>query len=587
MLCRKTTLVLILLFPLLLWARTMPSGWLRTEPIGPIPERITEALPLSDQGNEGGWVAYQALWDEFEGEKLDADKWYDRNPGWLGRQPAYFYPGNVQVHDGQLHLLMQKQEVPEMPKDQGYHTYTSAAVKSKITVLYGYFEVKCRPMKSCGSSSFWFYQADPNLWTEIDVFEIGGGAPGFEKKINMNVHVFKTPTDPEHWETQGIWSATENLADDFHVYGLEWDAEKIKWYFDGVLIRWVENTHWHQPLTLNFDSETMPEWFGLPNDGDLPSTFSIEYVRVWKKAAFQGVPLFADTSFSNGFKLSFPDSARGRQVAAVLNFEKAFPEPVTESIAGQWRICQWATKYDLTGTKCIKNPNGDREYRNEGKRILRGGPQSEYGDLLLEIFGQAEYGSTPRISGQGWPHLLIEQDAPQLFPLSQLAEINLRISIQLTGCDCHMKTEEYDPNLHTAQFQLFLIVKNIKPESPDFNNYFWFGVPFFDYRHKIPPLYMAEDRGKADATQKFIYTVAGELLNPNPLKSGQWVTIRQDLLPQIKNGLKEAVKRGFLSNADPADYAVVNMNMGWEISGTFNTGMAIKNFSLQAVPASP
>ncbi|MBA7699614.1 hypothetical protein ES703_108312 [subsurface metagenome] len=34
---------------------------------------------------------------------------------------------------------------------------------------------------------------------------------------------------------------------------------------------------------MNFDSETMPKWFGLPKDSDLPSTYSIEYVRAWKK----------------------------------------------------------------------------------------------------------------------------------------------------------------------------------------------------------------------------------------------------------------------------------------------------------------
>ena len=45
----------------------------------------------------------------------------------------------------------------------------------------------------------------------------------------------------------------------------------------------MKNTHWHQPLTLNFDSETMPKWFGLPDPGTLPSTFSIEYVRAWKR----------------------------------------------------------------------------------------------------------------------------------------------------------------------------------------------------------------------------------------------------------------------------------------------------------------
>jgi beta-glucanase (GH16 family) len=260
-----------------------PRSWLRDGELGARPERVTDSFPLSDQGNEGNWRKFEVMSDEFNGAELDTNKWWPRNPTWLGRQPAYFYSGNVKVSDGKLHLTMRKQEVAEMPKDKGYHTYTSAAVKSKTAVKYGYFEVKCKPMKSHGSSSFWFYDSTPEIWTEIDVFEIGGGAPGFERKYNMNVHVFRTPTEKKHWSSHGAWEAPSNLADDYHVYGLEWDEEKVRWYFDGVLIRWVENTHWHQPLTLNFDSETMPDWFGLPKDSDLPSTYSIEYVRAWKK----------------------------------------------------------------------------------------------------------------------------------------------------------------------------------------------------------------------------------------------------------------------------------------------------------------
>ena len=33
---------------------------------------------------------------------------------------------------------------------------------------------------------------------------------------------------------------------------------------------------------MNFDSETMPDWFGLPENDKLPAAFSIEYVRSWK-----------------------------------------------------------------------------------------------------------------------------------------------------------------------------------------------------------------------------------------------------------------------------------------------------------------
>lgn len=53
----RTTLVMILSATTLLHGRTMSQGWLRTELIGPIPERITEVLPLSDQGNEGEWIS--------------------------------------------------------------------------------------------------------------------------------------------------------------------------------------------------------------------------------------------------------------------------------------------------------------------------------------------------------------------------------------------------------------------------------------------------------------------------------------------------------------------------------------------------
>jgi len=259
------------------------KGWNLVGPLADVPQRITDQFPLSDQANRGGWDADPTFTDEFTGAGLDPAKWWPTNPKWAGRQPALFDPSNVQLVDGELQLTMRKWVPPDAPAKPGYHTYTSSAVQSKERVLYGYFEIEALPMRSHGSSAFWFYESTPEIWTEIDVFEIGGGAPGYEHKYNMNAHVFHTPEERRHWNIGGTWVAPWALADDFHVYGLEWTKEELKYYVDGVLVRRMKNTHWHQPLTLNFDSETMPNWFGLPRDEDLPSTFRIRYVRAWRQ----------------------------------------------------------------------------------------------------------------------------------------------------------------------------------------------------------------------------------------------------------------------------------------------------------------
>jgi beta-glucanase (GH16 family) len=550
-------------------------SWVRPGPLGPKPERITHVLPLSDQSNKAGWNRYEPMSDEFNGTGLDPNKWWPRNPSWLGRRPALFDASNVSVASGRLHLTMRKHEPPEMPKDKGYHTYTSAAVKSKGTVKYGYFEVRCRPMASHGSSSFWFYDSTPELWTEIDVFEIGGRAPGFEKKYNMNVHVFRTPTENKHWSDAAVWHAAENLADDYHIYALEWDSRRIKWYFDGVLVRWIDNTHWHQKLTLNFDSETMGDWFGLPKDSDLPSTYSIDYVRAWKRQEPNSTALFSDERFRGGFLLSYPDSVRGRSVQGLLNLGNVKNRPL-------WRLCQWSTRYSLSDAPCERGRDGDIFYENRAKRVLVGGPNSANRDLILEVRGSAEYEGAARRQGQGWPHLLIEQDTDRIIALSKLKSIDFRVTIRLLYCRNNMNDSQYDAALHAAQCQMFFIVKNINEQSPSHGSYYWFGVPFFDSRHDIPPLYMGKDAGKEDATGCFIYTMDGRELTSVPLKSGKWVTIEKDLLGHIRAGLKHAAAKGYLGSADPRDYAVVNMNLGWEIPGSFDAAVQIRDLEVLA-----
>lgn len=230
-------------------------------------------------GSGDGWQVIPELTDDFDGTTLDSNKWWNYNPGWLGRQPGYFSPNNVSVSDGKLHLTARVETLPNLPT--GYHTYTTAAVKGKTLVKYGYFEIKCRPMKSKASSAFWFYQETPQEWTEIDVFEICGAGGSWNNSYNMNVHHFRSPASNTYFQNSKRWNPPFVMADEYHVYAVEWNKDVIRWWVDGVVQREIKNTHWHQPLHMNFDSETFPDWFGLPDQATLPSTFSIEYVRSW------------------------------------------------------------------------------------------------------------------------------------------------------------------------------------------------------------------------------------------------------------------------------------------------------------------
>lgn len=262
------------------------------------PRRATTALfalslalgiSLPAQGDtppNGNWQPMPDFWDEFNGDKLDASRWETRSPYYPGKPPGLYQPQNVTLDKGMLQLWVKPETVANAPS--GYHSFTTAYLTTRKTVLYGYFEVRAKPVKARINSGFWFYRWTETGTYEIDVFEIGGTAPKHENVVHTNTHVFKG--NPEHENDQNRrsdpqgWSAGNMmLADDFHIYGLEWDEHELRYYFDNALIRRKPNTSWHVPMHLRFSTETHPNWFGLPRSGEVPAAFLVDYVRAWRK----------------------------------------------------------------------------------------------------------------------------------------------------------------------------------------------------------------------------------------------------------------------------------------------------------------
>jgi beta-glucanase (GH16 family) len=269
-----------------------PQEWTLQGPLTNPPPQTNPALPLSDQANKGQWTLDPQFSDDFKEPSLDLTRWHlmPTSPGdWTGRQPALFYPPNVTVTNGELRVTDRRGDVPEMDKypNRGYVGYTTGYVQTQQLSGYGYYEIRAKAMPSAFTSAFWLANAeDPVNRTEIDIFEIGARAHGFENAYNMHAHVWSTPQAPkQHWAVGSAWQAPWKLGDDFHTYGFEWNKNKLFWYVDGVLVRSQQNTNWFFPMHIIFDSEPMLDWFGVWRDEDLPSTFEVQYLHVWRVPA--------------------------------------------------------------------------------------------------------------------------------------------------------------------------------------------------------------------------------------------------------------------------------------------------------------
>ena len=127
--------------------------WSLAGPLGQTPPRENESWPLSDQQNRGGWVKFDAMWDEFGGPALDTDKWIVGMSWWRGRQPAWFNPSNVAVRAGQLHLTMRKEPVPPDMEKHGYKDYTSAALHTRTSKATAHRTVTPRCRSPCATTA--------------------------------------------------------------------------------------------------------------------------------------------------------------------------------------------------------------------------------------------------------------------------------------------------------------------------------------------------------------------------------------------------------------------------------------------------
>ena len=271
------------------------SAWLDDVRFGeapPAPSGASDA-PI---GQRSGWqLIFQ---DEFAGGALDHGKWvncylwanlgcYKTNGGEL----EWYMPDAATVAGGALQLQARRR--PTVGSDGHIYAYSSGLIASgrsgydpadapRFAFQYGYVEMRARVPAGRGFwSAFWLLRADRVLPWEIDIFEILGHQPNI---ANMTVHY---PHADGSTDANGDAYAGPDFTAGYHIYALEWSAEQLVWYIDGVERKRESNAAHipHDPMYLIANLAVGGDWPGPPDSTTaFPSSLNVDYIRVWQRA---------------------------------------------------------------------------------------------------------------------------------------------------------------------------------------------------------------------------------------------------------------------------------------------------------------
>ncbi len=294
------------------------------------------------------------------------------------------------------------------------------------------------------------------------------------------------------------------------------------------------------------------------------------------------VELFGDWNFERGFEI-----INGPRTLGVLRLPFD-GEPAADG-APTWKLAQHWSKYDLSRPETTTATENEARAATPGLAVARTKTADGSVALRLEVAADAEY-DAPRRADQNWLHLLLQRDFPpeERVSFADVESLVFTCGAQILRSERLTTADEYDPNLHATQASVYFAISNDDPASPDFRDFIWFGVSFFDDRYEIQSDYVAVDGDpKTIGTGKLIYRLGGRrtidavLGGVNPFEKKP-VRIEIDLAQYLGDALKAAKERGFLTETRVEQMKLAHFNFGWETPGTYRAALEIKSPRLVA-----
>jgi beta-glucanase (GH16 family) len=252
--------------------------------------------------------------DEFQSAQIDTDKWHIQGTGdfyysnFTGRTTWRYETGNVRVENGRLKIET-KYDPDPTDVNQPEAKWSTGAVITKDTFLYGYMEIRARLTAAEVASAFWTTGKSGSgscfngstTCSELDVFEIYGKPipgrdPDRQRRYWSSIHDWSQQGGPTTWTDTSTYLSFDPTQG-FHVYGILWSEDSLIFHVDGTLLRKATRQEVEDgglnggvyavddPARIWLDNEVF-EWMGTPpEDASFSEDYEIDYIRTWQVAA--------------------------------------------------------------------------------------------------------------------------------------------------------------------------------------------------------------------------------------------------------------------------------------------------------------
>ncbi len=207
--------------------------------------------------------------------------------GWGNNELQYYKSTetNAKVDNGVLTITAREENF-------GGREYTSARITTQNKFDFKYGKIEARIQLPYGQGiwpAFWMLGANFSSagWPycgEIDIMEMVGGS-GKDNTTHTTIHWDNNGNYASYGESYSLPSGI--LADDFHIFSVEWDSQQIKGYIDGIQYYTVDISasgfsEFRENFFIILNVAVGGNWPGSPDaTTEFPQTMKVDYIRVY------------------------------------------------------------------------------------------------------------------------------------------------------------------------------------------------------------------------------------------------------------------------------------------------------------------